>query len=121
MSLDSDMKYCSLILCLHVLEKHCIIESRCSLFYEKEISIRHEVFYKLSPFREFQAHYAAFRTKQPLVTAQVRRCATTAGLEAIALERCRWEGVSRVALTAFGGRDALIAPPGPRVPLSADS
>ena len=83
--------------------------------------MHHKVFYKFSPSREFQAQYVAFRTEQPLVTAQVRRCATTAGLEAIALERCRWEGVSRVALTAFGGRDALIAPTGPRVPLSADS
>ena len=60
------------------------------------------VFYKLSPFREFQAQYAACRTEQHLVTAQVRRCATTAWLEAIALERCRWEGVSRDEITAFG-------------------
>jgi hypothetical protein len=32
-----------------------------------------EVFYKLNLFREFQAQYAAFRTEQHLVTAQVRR------------------------------------------------
>jgi hypothetical protein len=82
--------------------------------------MRNEVFYKLSPFREFQAQYAAFRTEQPLVTAQVRHCATTARLEAIALKRCRWEGVSRDAITAFRGRDALTAPVEPRVPLSAD-
>jgi hypothetical protein len=60
------------------------------------------VFYKLSPFREFQAQYAAFRTEQPLVTAQGIRCATTAQPEAIALGRCRREGVSRVEITAFG-------------------
>jgi hypothetical protein len=61
-----------------------------------------EVFYKLNLFREFQAQYAAFRTEQPLITAQVRPGATTAGLEAIALERYRGEGVSRDAITAFG-------------------
>src|SRR5437763_16860941 len=83
--------------------------------------MRHDVFYKLSPFREFQAQYAASRTEQPLVTGQVRRCATTARLEAIALKRCRWEGVSRDAITAFRGRDALTASVGPCVPLAADS
>jgi hypothetical protein len=67
------------------------------------------VFYKLISLREFQAQYVAFRTEQPLVTAQVRHCATTARLEAIAMERCRWEGVSRDEITAFGGLDALTA------------
>jgi hypothetical protein len=48
-----------------------------------------EVFDKLSRFCEFQAQYAAFRTEQHLVTAQVIRYATTTRLEAIDLERCR--------------------------------
>ncbi len=64
--------------------------------------MRNEVFDTLSRVCEFQAQYAAFRTEQPLVTAQVMRCATTARLEAIALERCQWEGVSRDKITAFG-------------------
>jgi hypothetical protein len=81
----------------------------------------HEVFDKLSRFREFQVQYAAFRTEQHLVTAPVMRCATTARLEAIDLERCRWKGVYRDEITAFGGLDALTAPDGPRVPLSAGS
>jgi len=51
----------------------------------------------------------------------VMRCATTARLEAIDLERCRWEGVSRDEITAFGGLDALTALAGPRVPLSVGS
>jgi hypothetical protein len=82
--------------------------------------MRNEVCYKLSPFREFQAPYAAFRPKQPLVTVPGMRCATTAWLEAIALERCQWAGVTRDAITAFGVLDALTTPAGPRVPLSAD-
>ena len=70
-------------------------------------------------FREFQAPYAAFRTKQPLVTLSGMRCATSARLEAIVLERSRWGGVSRDAITAFGKLDALTAPAELRVPLSA--
>lgn len=61
-----------------------------------------KVFDTLSRLREFQAQYAAFRTEQPLLTAQMRPGAPTAGLEAIALERYRGKGVSRDAITAFG-------------------
>ena len=80
--------------------------------------MHNKVFDTLGRFREFQAPYAASRTEQHLVTAPVMRCATTARLEAINLERCRWEGVSRDEITAFGGLDALTALAGPRVPLS---
>jgi hypothetical protein len=64
--------------------------------------MHNEVFDTLSRLPEFQAQYTAFRTEQPLVTAQGIRCATTARPEAIALGRCRREGVSRVEITAFG-------------------
>ena len=83
--------------------------------------MRNEVSTHSVGFRAFQAPYAAFRTKQPLVTVPGRRCATIARLEAIALEQYRWGGASRAAITASGGLDALTAPAGPRVPLSADS
>ena len=69
----------------------------------------HEVFDTLNLIRDLQAQYAAFRAQQHFVTAHGMYCATTARLEAIALERCRWEGVSRDEITAFGGLDALTA------------
>jgi hypothetical protein len=78
-------------------------------FYEKKLLMHDKVFDTLGRFRELQALYAASRTEPHLVTVPVMCCATTARLEAIDLERCRWEGVSRDESTAFGGLDALTA------------
>ena len=72
-------------------------------FYEKELLMHNRVFDTLGRFRELQAPYAASRTEPHLVTVPVMRCATTARLEAIDLERCRWEGVTRDESTALGG------------------
>ena len=55
----------------------------------------HEVFDTLNLIRDLQAQYAAFRAQQHFVTAPGMGCATTARLEAIDLERCRWEDVYR--------------------------
>ena len=61
----------------------------------------HEVFDTLNRVRELQAQYAACRAEQHCVTAQGMCCATTARLEAIDLERCRWEGVHRDEIKAL--------------------
>ena len=76
---------------------------------------------QLSRYREFQVQYEAFRTEQHLVTAQVISCATTARLEAIDLERCRWEDLHRDEIKAFGGLDTFIPTAWPRVPPSPNS
>ena len=76
---------------------------------------------KLGWYREFQAQYEAFRMEQHLVTAQVISCATTARLEAIDLERFRWEDLHRDEIKAFGGLDTFILTAGPSVPPSTNS
>jgi tRNA/tmRNA/rRNA uracil-C5-methylase (TrmA/RlmC/RlmD family) len=70
---------------------------------------------KHSRFRVLQAQYAAFITEQSIVTAQVISTATTARLEAIDLELCRWEGVHKDEIKAFGGIDTFTPPTGPGV------
>jgi len=70
-------------------------------------------------FRVLQAQYAAFITEQSIVTDQVISTATTARLEAIDLELCRWEGVHKDEIKAFGGTDAFTTPAGPDVPPSS--
>ena len=70
---------------------------------------------QLCRYRELQAQYEAFRTEQHLVTAHVISCATTARLEAIDLERFRWEDVHRHEIKAFGGIDTFTTPAGPGV------
>jgi hypothetical protein len=62
---------------------------------------------QLCRYRELQAQYEAFRTEQHLVNAHVISCATTARLEAIDLDRCRWEDVHRHEIKAFGGLDVF--------------
>jgi hypothetical protein len=76
---------------------------------------------QLSRYRDLQAQYEAFCTEQHLVTAQVIGCATTARLEAIDLERCRWEDVHRDEIKAFGSLDTFTPPAWPSVPPSPDS
>jgi hypothetical protein len=61
----------------------------------------HEVFDTLNLVRDLQAQYAAFCAAQHFVTDQVICDATTARLEALELERCRWEGVYRNEITAL--------------------
>ena len=58
---------------------------------------------KGSQFRALQAQYAAFITEQDVVTDQVISAATTARLEALDLELCRWEDVHKDAIKALGG------------------
>ena len=70
---------------------------------------------KHSQFRVLQAQYAAFITEQSIVTAQVISTATTARLEAIDLELCRWEDVHKDEIKAFGGIDTFTTPAGPGV------
>lgn len=67
---------------------------------------------QLCRYRELQAQYEAFRTEQHLVNAHVISCATTARLEAIDLDRCRWEDVHRHEIKAFGGWTCLRPPRG---------
>ena len=73
---------------------------------------------KGSQFRALQAQYAAFITEQDVVTDQVISAATTARLEALELELCRWEGVHKAEIKAFGGVDTFTTPAGPGVPSS---
>ena len=68
---------------------------------------------KPSQFRVLQAQYAVFITEQSIGTAQVISTATTARLEAIDLELCRWEGVHKDEIKAFGGIDTFTPPAGP--------
>jgi hypothetical protein len=76
---------------------------------------------QLCRYRELQAQYEAFRTEQHLVTAHVMSCATTARLEALDLERCRWENVHRHEIKAFGGLDVFTPPAWPSVPPATDA
>ena len=62
--------------------------------------------------RVLQAHYAAFITAQDVVTAHVISPATTAQLEALDLELCRWEDVHKDEIKAFGGMDTFTTPAG---------
>lgn len=80
--------------------------------------MRNEIVEKLSRFRDLKAQYAAFITEQYVVTDQVISAATTARLEAIDLELCRWEGVHTDEIKAFGGGDIFTVPAGPGVPPS---
>jgi hypothetical protein len=68
---------------------------------------------KGSQFRALQAQYAAFIIEQDVVTDQVISTATTARLEAIDLELCRWEDVHKDEIKAFGGIDTFTTPVGP--------
>jgi hypothetical protein len=76
---------------------------------------------QLCRYRELQAQYEAFRTEQHLVTAHVISCATTARLEAIDLERFRWEDGHRHEIKAFGGLNVFTPPAWPSVPPSTAS
>jgi hypothetical protein len=67
---------------------------------------------KHNRFRVLQAQYAAFITEQSIVTAQVISTATTARLEALDLELCRWEGVHKDEIKAFGGIDTFTTSAG---------
>jgi hypothetical protein len=67
---------------------------------------------KGSQFRALQAQYAAFITEQSIVTDHVISRATTARLEAIDLELCRWEDVYKDEIKAFGGIDTFTTPAG---------
>lgn len=71
-----------------------------------------EVFDTLNLMRVLQTQYAASRAKQHFVPAQGMCCVTTARVEAMDRARGRWAGVSRKAITACGGLDALTAPAG---------
>jgi hypothetical protein len=95
--------------------------SKVIFFYEKELSMNNKVFDTLGWCRKLRAPYAASRTEPHLVTAPEMGCATTARLEAIALEPCQGEGVSRDEIPACESLDALTAPSGPRVPLAANA
>jgi hypothetical protein len=70
-------------------------------------------------FRALQAQYAAFITEQDVVTDHVISTATTARLEALDLELCRWEDVHKDEIKACGGMDAFTVPAGPDVPPSS--
>ena len=76
---------------------------------------------QLCRYRELQAQYEAFRTEQHLVTAHVISCATTARLEALDLERFRWEDVHRHEIKAFGGLDVFTPTAWPSVPPATGS
>jgi hypothetical protein len=80
-----------------------------------------KVFDTLNLMRELQAQYAASRAQQHFIPAPGMGCVTTARVEAIALERCRWASVSRKEITACGGLDALTAPAGPHGLLHASA
>jgi tRNA/tmRNA/rRNA uracil-C5-methylase (TrmA/RlmC/RlmD family) len=66
-------------------------------------------------FRALQAQYAAFITEQDIVTDHVISTATTARLEALDLELCRWEDVHKDEIKACGGIGTFTAPAGPGV------
>jgi hypothetical protein len=66
-------------------------------------------------FRALQAQYAAFITEHDVVTDHVISTATTARLEAIDLELCRWKDVHKDEIKACGGIDTLMSPAGPGV------
>jgi hypothetical protein len=78
----------------------------------------HVMMEKGGQFRALQAQYAAFIAEQDVVTDQVISTATTARLEAIDLELCRWEGVHKDEIKAFGGMDTCTTPAGPDRPPS---
>ena len=67
---------------------------------------------KSGQFRALHAQYAAFITEQDVVTDHVISTATTARLEALALELCRWEGVHKDEIKACGGIDTFTTPTG---------
>jgi hypothetical protein len=66
-----------------------------------------KVIEQLCRYRELQAQYEAFRTEHHLVNAHTISCATTARLEALDLDRCRWEEVHRHEIKTFGGLDVF--------------
>ena len=70
---------------------------------------------KGSQFRALQAQYRAFITEQDVVTDHVISTATTARLEALDLELCRWEDVHKDAIKAFGRIGTFTTPAGPDV------
>ena len=70
MSLDSDMKYCSIILCLHVLEKNCLISLRCSLFYEKRYQCVMKFPHTQSVFARFKRHMRPSARSNPSSLSQ---------------------------------------------------
>jgi hypothetical protein len=67
---------------------------------------------KSGQFRALQAQYGAFITEYDVVTDHVISTATTARLEALALELCRWEEVYKDEIKAFGGIAAFMTPAG---------
>jgi hypothetical protein len=66
-------------------------------------------------FRALQEQYAAFIAEQYVVTDQVISTATTARLEAIDLELCRWKDIHKDEIKACGGIDTFTTPAGPGV------
>jgi uncharacterized protein (UPF0218 family) len=70
---------------------------------------------KSGQFRALHAQYAAFITEQDVVTDHVISTATTARLEALDLELCRWEDVHKDEIKACGGIDSFMTPAGPGV------
>jgi len=75
----------------------------------------HATIEKGGQFRALQAQYGAFITEQYVVTDHVISTATTARLEAMDLELCRWEGVHKDEIKAFGGIDTFTTHAGPGV------
>jgi hypothetical protein len=75
----------------------------------------HVLIEKGGQFRALQAQYAAFIAEQDVVTDHVISTATTARLEALDLELCRWEDVHKDEVKAFGGIDTFMTPTGPGV------
>jgi hypothetical protein len=73
---------------------------------------------KHSGFRVLHAQYAAFITEQSIVTDHVISTATTARLEVMDLELCRWEDGHKDEIKAFGGIGTFTTPAGPDVPPS---
>jgi hypothetical protein len=73
----------------------------------------HALIEKPGRFRVLQAQYAAFITEQSIVTDHVISTVTTARLEALDLELCRWEDVHKDEIKAFGGIDTFTTPAGP--------
>ena len=78
----------------------------------------HVLIEKSGQFRALQAQYGAFITEYDVVTDHVISTATTARLEALALELCRWEEVHKDEIKAFGGIGIFTTPAGPDVPPS---
>jgi hypothetical protein len=97
--------------CTQGMHRHTLLEG-------KETSMSNAMIEKGGQFRALQAQYRAFITEQDVVTNLVISTATTARLEALDLELCRWEDAHKDEIKAFGGIDTFMSPAGPDVPPS---